>query len=465
MLWLLFLLTFALGTFRAYHDYQTPGPFDVQHLGFCDFHNGVYFPAKAWLRGDNPYSGQYAAEYPVMRQVPLYAPFVFPLHAWLATLPLSLAEIAYQFTMLIIVVLIGRTVANSLVQAAPQRLRIWHGPLTGAIALLVALSRAGHTTIHSGYFTLELTLATLLVFHWAQQRPNLAVLALAFTAIKPTYAIPLGWILLAQGRFRLVGQAVALATTLSLLALAPTIRGQWRADPSGSLSTAISDVVETMRGTQDVHREQNWEKPAISWTRVDLLGAVAKWTRSEPNDVAHLGWMVVILLSLTPFFWRSRHLVDSRHLVGYSTAMALAAMLVSLYRHAYDTGVLVAPVCGACLACCDWQTLSGPLRRTVAGLLAFPLVNYLSTRLVLEQLPAAESFVRVVCGLNTAAITSALLVLILFNQRRLPPFCRRTESERLEPVAKRRHAVTSSLLAQGISTTVPSLGDNLARVA
>ena len=70
-----FLCLTAATTFRVVHShYPGPGQPREAGMGFCDFYNGVYYPTKAFLAKDNPYSEAYAEQYPVSRQVPLFSP-------------------------------------------------------------------------------------------------------------------------------------------------------------------------------------------------------------------------------------------------------------------------------------------------------------------------------------------------------------------------------------------------------
>ena len=52
---------------RIVKKYQVPGPPDPSNEGYCDFHNGIYYPSAALLAGLSPYGSVYAAEYPVSR--------------------------------------------------------------------------------------------------------------------------------------------------------------------------------------------------------------------------------------------------------------------------------------------------------------------------------------------------------------------------------------------------------------
>lgn len=421
ILWSLVLLALLLPGVRVLKDYQLPGHFDQFHVGYCDFHNGVYFPAQAWLAGDNPYSAQYAAEYPVMRQVPLYSPFVFLAHAPLAWLPLRLAEIVYFIVMGALIVALSVILVRSLKEqptslAQCSALQPWlgrqsQGFMIAVIALLIACSRPAHVTLHSGYFSLELAVAVVVMFASLEQRPWLAAFALAYSSIKPTYAIPLGLMLLAFGRFSVVLRGTVLAMAMAGLTLGWTI-SQTKQEMDVSWSMAARGVVGDMLSTQEVHREQNWEKPAVSWTRVDWLGIAARWVKSEPNDWQHLQGMALMILLPMGVVWWGRRREQESPLTGVLVGIALLATLLTLYKHAYDLLLVLPPLVGVVFGTDRWCRFSSPVRWLLVGLLGFPLANYLSTKLVLDRIHLPWPWLDLLCSLNTISLTLALLVML-----------------------------------------------------
>ncbi len=419
LLWIarsLTLVAIVLTAIRIVNNYQMPGPFDEHNLGFCDFHNGVYFPSLAWLQGDNPYSSQYAQSYPVMRQVPLYSPLVFLSHAPLAILPLHVAEAIYFCMMVALLWGCARLIAKDIDRSKLiLQLGNWVFPTTALLVLFAVYSRPGHATLYSGYFTLEIILATFLTFAYSLQSPYWAGLALAYTSIKPTYAIPLGLILLAMQRFKTVAVGTVLAVLLGVAPLILTIVEE----PHGSWSEKTHSVLQSMLHSQDFHRDQNWERPAVSWTRLDLLGMIAKWTRSQPNDWTHLLVMIAIWLPVAPVLWRGagrRAGLDATQLTGLVTSLALVTTLVCLYKHAYDGLLLLAPIAGILWNSGAWPRVAWGYRLSLIGLLGLPLVNYLSTHAVLFHPRWQGMFENawasnIVTSLNAASLFLAMLLL------------------------------------------------------
>ena len=60
--------------YRAYSRYAVPTPtFDFSKSGMNDFHNGAYFPSKAFANRINPYASDVCDHYPMSRSVPPYS--------------------------------------------------------------------------------------------------------------------------------------------------------------------------------------------------------------------------------------------------------------------------------------------------------------------------------------------------------------------------------------------------------
>ena len=191
----LLLLGLVLTAARIVRKYQTPGPFDENNQGYCDFHNGIYYPTLALLSGVSPYGPEYAAEYPVARQIPFFSPAILVVHAPLAVLPLRIAEVLYFAFSVFVLLAISAVCAAA--AGMPKRL-----DTILSVAAGLVFSRGGHITLFDGYFTLELVLATFLAIYWADRRPVSAAVALMVVSAKPTYILPLGFLLLARGNYK-----------------------------------------------------------------------------------------------------------------------------------------------------------------------------------------------------------------------------------------------------------------------
>lgn len=398
----LFVVGVAATAYRTVRQYQTPGPFDSSAQGMCDFHNGIYFPTRALIDGISPYGEQYASSYPVARQIPFFSPGILVLHAPLAILPLRVSEVVYFAIMVAMII----AIAGLCVRASGAHDWIaW----TAGVSTLIVFSRGGHITLFDGYFTFELVLATFVAIHTARQRPWVSAIALAVVSAKPTYILPLGCLLLARGNVR----ALVLGATVSLLAAGlPMIYLAYhegiRQTGSVDLATGLEKVIADISLAQEVHMNQQDESPLHSWTRLDLLAGVCKWTGREPGQTTHLAVMAVLLAVPMAILWRRMRLGIDDGLAGATGGLITASVLTSLYHQSYDALLLVAPLTGIIAGASPaWKQTRWAGRSVLVALLAVPLLNYLSTQTLLSWLDWGDFGFRVLTSVNAFAIAAA----------------------------------------------------------
>jgi Glycosyltransferase family 87 len=402
---LIFLvLGVAATAFRTVKKYHEPtSDHNTAMEGMCDYHNGMYFPARAVLKGISPYGQDYADANPVARQIPFFSPSILVLHAPVVLLPIHVGEVIF-FTISVACV-IGIGLLLSAAVGEPRRLDFAIG-----IAAVLVFSRAGHITLYDGYFTFEIVLATFLAIHWGDRRPWLAALALAIVASKPTYILPLGFLLLMRGNVK----AIVLGAVISILTtIVPMLWIAWN-EGEGDMRAGVNILLEDIAATQDLHRAQEDESPVNSWTRIDLLAIIAKWTRDDPNDATHLMVMAGVLLPalLVLHLRRRRNLDDG--LVGITGAIILTATVVSIYHQSYDALLLAAPLAGlAGYRMNLWADQPRWLQVFVAALILIPLYSYFSTRMVLERLGVDHMDARVATSVNGVCL-AVLLVIFLW---------------------------------------------------
>jgi hypothetical protein len=415
-LWVVVALSFLIAgvaatAARTVRQYQTPGPFDPSRQGMCDFHNGIYFPTRALLAGLSPYGAEYAETNPVARQIPFFLPSILALHAPLVLLPMHVGEVL--FFILSVGVLLGIAWLLCSAEGPPQRFDV----VLGITAVLV-FSRAGHITLYDGYFTFELVLATFLAIHWGERRPWLAALALAVASAKPTYILPLGFLMLVRGNVK----AIVIGAVISILAAAiPLLWLAWN-EGEGDVGKGIAVLAGQIAQTQEVHRAQEDESPLHSWTRIDLLAVLAKWTGEDPKELTHLLVMAVIL---APAMWvldrRRRWAIDDG-LTGLTGGIIVTAMLVSLYHQSYDALLLAAPLAGMGIGHqAGWQRTPVALRVGLGLAMLVPLYNYFSTRMILGWLAPDPLVVRILTSVNGVLLAIALVVLLRLGMWRTQP--------------------------------------------
>ncbi|MCS7468264.1 glycosyltransferase 87 family protein [Stieleria sp. ICT_E10.1] len=422
---LLFGIGVTLAAVRTVTRYQTPGSTNPATQGMCDFHNGLYFPATALLAGKSPYGQQYADEYPVSRQIPFFSPVILVLHAPLTFLPLPVADVLFFALSVVLVIVLATLCANA---AGVGIVGGGHlggnagGRLTwiASIAAAIVFSRSGHISLYNGYFTIELALATIAAIHFAKDRPVISAVALTLVSAKPTFILPLGFLMLARGNFK----ALSLGAAISLLGagLPMTYLAYHegiRATGSIDLAAGFDKIVDDIGSAQQVHMKTQDESPVDSWTRLDALATVCKWTGSDPGQIVHLAVMMLILLwPMMILFYQSRRGLDDG-VAGGTGCLMLVTILTSLYHQSYDAMVVVAPTVGMLLACTEfWRSVS-PLTRGVLGaLMVVPAFNYLSTRSVLTRLDLGDVGFGVITSLSGVALMVAWLVICVLLTRR-----------------------------------------------
>ena len=404
---LLLLLGLTASAVRIVVRYQTPGPPDGVNEGYCDFHNGIYFPSVALVEGVSPYGSEYAASYPVSRQIPFFSPAIVAIHTPLTFLPLYVAEVLYFAIMVVLVIGIA---VQSITAAGLERRLDWVLLLAAAITF----SRAGHVTLFNGYFTFELVFAAILAVRLAGPRPWLAALALVVVSAKPTYVLPLGLLMLARGNYKslIYGALLSIAAAAMPLAWLAWNEGQ------GDIPRGLLEIRQQITDAQEVHHNEPNELPALSWTRIDIFAIVSKWSDTDPDDVTHLVVMVAILaLPMLILYRRSRLGIDDG-IAGLTGALIMIAMIVSLYRQSYDVLLCVPVFVGVIAGRLDaWRSLSRFKRTAIALFIVFPAYNYLSTQMVLGRFDLSTEFVKVLTSLNAVALLCLLIWLCLIAWR------------------------------------------------
>ncbi|MEM6471976.1 MAG: glycosyltransferase family 87 protein [Planctomycetota bacterium] len=414
----LFVLGVAATAARTAKDYQTPGPFDPSAQGLCDFHNGIYYPTRALLEGQSPYGNEYAKSYPVDRQIPFFSPAILVLHAPFALLPLRVAEVSFFCFSVLVMLAVARLCASVVTENADAKnLRSARMLWTAGLAALIIFSRSGHISLFTGYFTLELVLASFAAIHWGQRRPWLAAFSLVIVSAKPTYILPMGFLLLARGNFKAVLFGAVLSVVAAALPIAYVAHHEGiRITGDVDLAAGFNKVIEDVGIAQEVHMAQEDESPVLSWTRLDLLAAICKWSGNEPGQLTHL--VVMFAMIASPMFLLFRRSQSSRDdgLVGGTGSLILVAGISSLYHQSYDALLLVAPLAGIFAGAKYrtnglWSESPRLVRAVVATLLLIPLYSYFSTRMVLMKFDGFGEFgFKLATSLNGVSIAIGLVI-------------------------------------------------------
>jgi Glycosyltransferase family 87 len=373
------------------------GPYDNRTNGMFDFHNGVYQPALGLRNGIIPYSQRLVDEYQVTRPVPAFSPFIVALHIPLTYLPLHVAEVVYFIAIMVMMAVSAWIVAR---EANPHLANFIFFPM---LAILV-LSRSGHSTLVSGYFTMELVLGTLVAFRFAEDRPILSAVGVLFASGKPTYAIPLAIVMFARRNFR----ALFIGIAFSIIAAAIPLL--YLASLHGS-----SAIIDAIRVGQENHLADPTEFPVNTWTRIDFTAIVCKWLGTNPGEIVLIGAMLPLIAWPA---WKLHQLATNQDRNGVTTpsgAIAALALLTALYHHAYDSLLTCGILAGLFWANHRGFHRFGTLSKCILALfVTSPWWNFASTETVLLRLPSIPMLKETLSSVNAILLMIGLVWLLCF---------------------------------------------------
>ena len=410
------VLTIAFPAYRAYSRYASPSnDFEFSNSGMSDFHNGVYFPSKAFAQRINPYANYVCEHFLMARSSPPYSPVVFILHQPFTWLELPAADIAFfAFNLLMIAGSAWWTVhvIRKLVKPESDCLLNWIGNdrLAAIWAFgLIMLSRPGHITLFTGYFTLQLMIGTLMSLHYARTKPWLAGVGMLLASGKPTYIIPLTILMFFRRDYK------AMTIGLLMCAIVAAAGIGWLA----SNSSVMSVIDGVWQGQVAFHADPT-ELPANTWTRLDVMGVVAKNAYLDPSSTQYLIGMLLMLIPIGCLIWRVRDREANPESFGLTASIACLALLITLYHHSYDA-ILILPLWLALL-------LGGPAifgwlrnweRYSLLVFLTVPVVNYVATLRFRELFKIDNQSIawNVVTSANGVCLTLALILLLLVSLR------------------------------------------------
>ncbi|WP_442485587.1 glycosyltransferase family 87 protein [Aeoliella sp. SH292] len=398
--WLVQLLSLVViiagvagSAWRAHTYHHPPGPYQPKLLGFGDFQNGIYFPAKAFADGVSPYGVEYVESYPVPRPTPLYSPLLFLLHVPIGLLPLTIAEWVYFGLMILMIA----GLAWVLVRDAGASLKVWFLP----VMAVIVLSRAGMLTLFSGYFTFELAIGVALALSFARTRPWLSGVGMMFASLKPTFIIPLTLLMLARRDWQAAWRGVLLSTVGAVVALAWLMQ-----------QASLTQQLASMKAAQEIHRFDETELPVNSWTRLDLPVLVGKWLGTNPTEGEQLLMMAALLAIPCVLLWRGANTPANSGLTSIGGSLAAIGVLVSIYHQSYDALLALTPIVGiATVSQRSWRNISLALRVPILLLSLIPLFNVTSTQQFLTRLGIEGVLFQVVTSVNGAALLCALALL------------------------------------------------------
>lgn len=408
-------LSIAFAAYRATARYATPSrTFDFSKSGMSDFHNGVYFPSQAFAQGINPYAESVCEAYPMARSAPPYSPIVFMLYQPVTWLDLPAADIAFFTLNLMVLGVFGWCTVSAVRKIvrpdSPCLLNWFDDDILVSIWAFTAivLSRPGHITLFTGYFTVQLLVGVFVALHYSKSKPWLAGIGLLLASGKPTYIIPLSILMLFRRDFK--------ATFIGLVLCAVVAAGGigWLA-----MESDLWTVVEGIEQGQAAFDDDPTEHPVNTWTRLDLMGVVSKIAVFKPSGKQYLMGMILMLIPIGVCIWRIRpteSIGDHDESFQPTTVIACLALLVTIYHHSYDA-LLVLPIWIGMLvggrSVFGW--LHGWRIHVAFVLLTVPVVNYVATLRFRElfAIDSQSSSWNAITAANGASLLACLILVIV----------------------------------------------------
>ena len=278
-----------------------------------------------------------------------------------------------------------------------------------AIFGMLAFSRPGHISLYTGYFTAQLVVGTILALHYGKSKPWLAGVGMVIASGKPTYIIPLTILLLARKNFKAAIIGVIMCAVVAGAGIG------WLAS-SSDFSTVVDGI---KNGQETFHADEN-ESPVNTWTRLDLVGVVAKFMEWKPGNLTYLGCMLVLLIIPCLMIWKLTDRESNSGAAGLTSIIACVAILITIYHHSYDCLLIAIPWVGLTFfggSVCP--ELSSKARWSVSVLLGITAINYASTLKfqTLLNLENKSAVWNLITALNGICLFLALIILIIASLR------------------------------------------------
>lgn len=394
----LFVLGVSLSAARTYIKYSVPQTtYDWSKRGHSDFHYGTYYPALAFRDGANPYDPKMLEQYPVTAPARVAPPINFILHLPFTMFELKIADVIFFSYNTLLMVVLGYCMVRM------TRGEIEFGWWMVACCAL-AYSRPGHITLFTGYFTLELVLGTIIALHFARSQPLLSGIGMLVASGKPTYVLPLILVLLAKRCYRAAGIGILLCTLAGVAGLG------WIASETG-----IEPLFQGIKAGQEFFHADETELPVNSWTRIDVLGTVAKVLYWQPKDDVYLISMFVLMLIPCVIIFQLSKFERDDGIQSLSCMLGMLLMLVTIYHQGYDCLLLAVTWFGLTF----FPKVGMPMiplvaKRILAILLAVPLFNYVSTKMFRDavHLRQTDWLWQAITMVNTICLVAALTILL-----------------------------------------------------
>lgn len=393
--------------YRTWKEWSPPSSkFDWDRRGHSDFHYGTYQPTRAFIDGNSPYTMDVCEPYQMPRPVPAFSPAAFIVHTPFGLLDLKTSNVLFFIFNLFLVA----AIALLSYRFVDEKIRL--GILL-SVLLMLLLSRPGHQTLFTGYFTAECAIGTLLALHFARTKPWLSGVGLLLTSFKPNFLIPLAILMVCRRDFRAVVYGGILCAIGVVVGLG------WLASFSSP-----AEVIQGVLSGNEAHENNPNVAPENTWVRIDLIGMIYKAFGGKPDFLLYLLTMVPMLGIPGWYLW---HYGKQNYRYGASDVSGLLiglTMLLALYHSTYDALILAAPFTAMLFYGPKvMPELSNRSRFWIGSLIAVSSMNYLATLsgkklLNLSTESLLWQWLSVLSGI-CLLLALILLVAMLFTSKRL----------------------------------------------
>ncbi|MBI3784911.1 MAG: DUF2029 domain-containing protein [Deltaproteobacteria bacterium] len=398
----LFAVVIALMSYRASFYVANPDRPDGVHWVMQDFRDVVFYPARAFLDGRNPYNThEYMEIYPVWHPLALYTPLSLLLNSPFAMMPFQLAwQVYLVFSLLLLTALAAICLTVVDLKASAGRVAL--------VSALLLLSRPGQMNFHLGQVGLQTAITATLAVFCANRSPWLAAVALALSTIKPTYGAPLCVLLVARGDWRLVVRALLLAagpTAVAILMLLQRAGG-------------IEQLLASWAMTYHSFGTESFDDPMIGPFRIDAPALIARLSSISMTRSTELliGTAVLAVGAYAVYrCGRSEPQNDPRMQSG---TLIILTMLACTYHQTYDALALALPVVGLVADHLAARPRKNVLRIALIVLFGLIAANYLATVTALQSLNLHGKGRLGATSINPGAICLALAIYVGLALRR-----------------------------------------------
>ena len=305
---------------------------DLLRVDRLDFDIAVYYPARAFLDGLDPYDqSAYRAAYPVQAPLPPFLPATLLLHLPFGLLPPGPSAALYLGVTLILILATGWLALGFTEGERPPPAAIV------LVAALIMLSRPGRLVLRLGQLSFEPVVGTYTAFRYALLAPWLGGLGVAIALIKPTFGVPLAALMVGRRHWRAVAIGMAITAAVNLpVALVLAHR-------DGGISALASHFSDTWEASRlGIVETENPDMTSLRADTPSLIGRI----RGHPLRAGAQSLVGLVILALALVVLRRSKLGEGSSDVGGGALLAgfiCLAILSSGYHQTYDLVLLALP--------------------------------------------------------------------------------------------------------------------------